>query len=284
MAGNNGHFMRSGQHNNKRGRGRNRRHGSGGGGGGGGNYSGGNPGNRVLDSNGPDVKLRGTAQTIAEKYMQLGRDAQLAGDTVMSESYYQHGEHYYRLWLAGQPAGQVIQFSRRPGEDEFEDDAGENDSDGDDDAAPEGQVAEGSESSESGDVAEAGNEPTEGAGQQQRQFRQRDNRDGGSRDGGPRDGNRDGQNRDRNRNRWPRRDRNDQPRDDQEAPRVERPVVAADEPAEQGNWETPTFLTRPMPVVVDEPAPVAEQEAERRPRREPRPRRDAAPVPEDQAD
>jgi hypothetical protein len=76
------------QHNNKRGRNRNRRNNGGGQGG-----SGGNSANRVFDSNGPDVKLRGTAQTIAEKYMQLGRDAQASGDTVMAESYYQFADH-----------------------------------------------------------------------------------------------------------------------------------------------------------------------------------------------
>ncbi len=130
--------MRPGQNNFKnRNRNRNRRHGGGGGGGGGG----GNPGNRVLDSNGPDVKLRGTAQTIAEKYMQLARDAASSGDRVMAESYYQHADHYYRLWLAAQPAGQPIQFSRRLDEDV-------EDLDGADAEDEAGEVAEGAEGAE----------------------------------------------------------------------------------------------------------------------------------------
>ncbi len=74
------------------------RHGSGGGGGGGG---GGDrqPLNRnhVFDSNGPDMRLRGTSQQLFEKYLQLGRDATSGGDRVMAESYFQHAEHYFRI-------------------------------------------------------------------------------------------------------------------------------------------------------------------------------------------
>ena len=83
-------------HQNKRMRGRNR--GSGGGGGG----KGPNPLTRSYETNGPDVKGRGTAQNIAEKYVQLGRDAQATGDHVTAESYFQHAEHYFRLIAAAQ--------------------------------------------------------------------------------------------------------------------------------------------------------------------------------------
>lgn len=108
--------MRPGQH-NKRGRGRNRRHNGGGGGGGGGN-----PLNRVYESNGPDVKVRGTAQTVADKYLQLGRDAQVSGDTVMAESYYQHAEHYLRILAAAQAYQQQMQQQYRRPEDDYGDD------------------------------------------------------------------------------------------------------------------------------------------------------------------
>lgn len=57
---------------------------------------------RTLESNGPDVKVRGTAQHIYEKYLQLARDANSAGDRVMAENYHQHAEHYYRLLLSFQ--------------------------------------------------------------------------------------------------------------------------------------------------------------------------------------
>src|SRR5262249_5461832 len=61
-----------------------------------------NPLTRVYESNGPDVKIRGTAHHIAEKYIQLARDAQSSGDPVSSEGYLQHAEHYFRLIAAAQ--------------------------------------------------------------------------------------------------------------------------------------------------------------------------------------
>jgi hypothetical protein len=61
-----------------------------------------NPLTRVYESNGPDVKIRGTANHVAEKYVQLARDAQSSGDPVAAENYYQHAEHYFRLIAAVQ--------------------------------------------------------------------------------------------------------------------------------------------------------------------------------------
>lgn len=61
-----------------------------------------NPLTRVYESNGPEVKIRGTASTIAEKYIQLARDAQSSGDPVAAENFYQHAEHYFRLIAAAQ--------------------------------------------------------------------------------------------------------------------------------------------------------------------------------------
>jgi Domain of unknown function (DUF4167) len=66
-----------------------------------------NPLTRSYESNGPDVKVRGTPQHIAEKYMQLARDANSSGDNVMAEAYLQHAEHYYRIIAAAQNAQQV---------------------------------------------------------------------------------------------------------------------------------------------------------------------------------
>jgi len=76
--------MRNGQ--SKRMRGRNRK--------------GHNPLTRVYESNGPDVKIRGTPSHIADKYLQLARDAHSSGDPVAAENYFQHAEHYFRL-IAG---------------------------------------------------------------------------------------------------------------------------------------------------------------------------------------
>ena len=62
--------------------------------------------NHVFDSNGPDMRLRGTAQQLFEKYLQLGRDATGVGDRVMAESYFQHAEHYFRILNAMNQAQQ----------------------------------------------------------------------------------------------------------------------------------------------------------------------------------
>src|SRR6202163_1736512 len=78
--------MRNGQ--NKRMRGRNRK--------------GQNPLTRIFETNGPDVKIRGTASHVAEKYVQLARDAMTSGDPVTAENYHQHAEHYLRLIAAAQ--------------------------------------------------------------------------------------------------------------------------------------------------------------------------------------
>ena len=101
--------MKQGQHrhNNNRHHQQQRNRGNRGGGGGGRpNNGGGNPINRVYESNGPDVKVRGSAQTIAEKYQQLARDAHSAGDRVLAESYHQHAEHYLRILAAAQAFNQ----------------------------------------------------------------------------------------------------------------------------------------------------------------------------------
>ena len=62
-----------------------------------------NPVNRSYDSNGPDVRVRGTASQVFEKYQALARDAMSAGDRVMAENYQQHAEHYYRILQSFQP-------------------------------------------------------------------------------------------------------------------------------------------------------------------------------------
>ncbi|MDY0009138.1 MAG: DUF4167 domain-containing protein [Bdellovibrionales bacterium] len=76
---------------------------SGNGNAGGGHHHGGghrrvsNPRVQTFDSNGPDVRIRGNAVQITEKYLTLARDAQGAGDRVLAESYLQHAEHYQRM-------------------------------------------------------------------------------------------------------------------------------------------------------------------------------------------
>jgi len=102
--------MRQGQQ-NKRMRGRSRK--------------GPNPLTRSFESNGPDVKIRGTALHIAEKYVQLARDAQSSGDRIASESYSQHAEHYFRIVAAAQAqapqAQQATANIRNDGDDNSDD-------------------------------------------------------------------------------------------------------------------------------------------------------------------
>ena len=59
-----------------------------------------NPRSQSFESNGPEVKVRGNAQQVVEKYLALARDAATAGDRIRSESYFQYAEHYYRLMTA----------------------------------------------------------------------------------------------------------------------------------------------------------------------------------------
>ncbi|GGE13558.1 MULTISPECIES: DUF4167 domain-containing protein [Rhizobium] len=134
--------MRPGQQ-NKRGRGRGNNNNNNGGGGNNNNNNfnrkGGNPLTRTYDSSGPDVKIRGTAQHIAEKYAQLARDAQSSGDRVIAENYLQHAEHYNRI-IASAQAQMQERFQRddrgdyndRDGADRDGDDMDSNDNDGDD--------------------------------------------------------------------------------------------------------------------------------------------------------
>jgi len=94
------------------------------------NRRGPNPLTRSYESNGPDVKIRGTAAHIAEKYVQLARDAHASGDPVAAESYLQHAEHYLRLIAAAQQqqfqaqqaamGGRVEDAEDFDGDDEFE--------------------------------------------------------------------------------------------------------------------------------------------------------------------
>ena len=91
------------------------------------NRKGPNPLTRNYESNGPDVKIRGSAQQIAEKYAQLARDAQSSGDRVMAENYLQHAEHYNRIIAAAQAQMPIqnTQNQRDASDDDMDDDRDE---------------------------------------------------------------------------------------------------------------------------------------------------------------
>lgn len=91
-------------------------HGGQGGGQGGGGHSGGQGRKphlplrlQTFDSNGPEVRIRGNAYQVYEKYLQLARDAAAAGDRIAAENYLQHAEHYFRIINMAPPEGQPVQ-------------------------------------------------------------------------------------------------------------------------------------------------------------------------------
>jgi hypothetical protein len=204
--------------------------------------------------------VRGTAQTVAEKYMQLGRDAQSSGDNVMAESYFQFSEHYFRVMAAAQPVGQPTTQLRRPDDEDFEEEGGDT-AEGETEAAQAAMVSEGGQSEPSDGSGEASGGGQDMDRSEQRNFRQRDNRDG---------------NRERFRPRW--QNRGDQPREGNSElrPAESEPQMAQEASAARGNaeeagsgqWEAPSFLRRPAAIVADEvnDEPIAEKKA-RNPRR-----------------
>jgi len=133
-----------------------------------------NPLSRNYESNGPDVKVRGNASHVAEKYMQLARDAQSSGDSVMAENYLQHAEHYFRIVSSAQQAMNGPRDGQSQDENEFEDDGNDVNSrfsspqptqpvqQGNDSESEQPPVA-----AESGErPAEAASAPAEGEGEQ----------------------------------------------------------------------------------------------------------------------
>lgn len=239
-------------HQNRRMRGRNRK--------------GPNPLTRSYESNGPDVKVRGTPQHIAEKYTQLARDAQVSGDPVMAENYLQHAEHYIRIIITAQAAQQQQLNPPRPGDPVEADDDGDDYEEENDRFAftppqigrPQGAFVEnepvGTGPQPSFAPEGQGGEPRERFPDRQPRF---DQQGGGQGPGGQ------GQGRDRfgRRNRFQRGDRPfDRDRDGQD-PR----------PQDQRPQENRSYDQRPQQDARPEPRPASEQP-------QPRIQDDAAPA------
>ena len=73
------------------------------------NRNGGQQKMKVFDSNGPDVRIRGTAHQVNEKYMTLAKDAASSGDRTLADNYLQHAEHYQRIinsWVQEETSNQ----------------------------------------------------------------------------------------------------------------------------------------------------------------------------------
>jgi len=62
--------------------------------------------NQTFDSNGPNIKLRGSAHQIFERYVGLAREAMIGDDRVAAENFYQHAEHYFRINNANREGSQ----------------------------------------------------------------------------------------------------------------------------------------------------------------------------------
>jgi Domain of unknown function (DUF4167) len=226
-----------------------------------------NPLTRSYESNGPDVKIRGTAQHIADKYAQLARDAQASGDPVAAENYLQHAEHYYRIIAAAQEQFRDqygSSYQQRPFDEDGDEESG----------AMNGHSYAGPQGGEDGYPSQPQPQPYEGRsdngerGERSQRFDRNERFERGDRQ--ERFGNRQERGDRQSRERFPRGDRQDfqrsefqrpegQRQDGNREPRRERRPEGGDE---QGNG-LPAFLTTPVraPISVEEggeaAAPVA---------------------------
>jgi hypothetical protein len=240
------------------------------------NRRGQNPMTRVYESNGPDIKIRGTASHIAEKYLQLARDARSSGDPVAAENYYQHAEHYFRLIATAQE--QFRQNQQPRGDEPISNNSGDDSEDDGENFSNFGQ--------EPGFVPQPPQQTFVRDRDGQRDHQQRDHqpRDNQQRDNQPRENQpyqRDNQQPREHRE----RDHRPQPQyQPQPQPQNQpQPVVVA----EAGNVDRlPSFITGPQPQLNGAPGAGVEGAAgagERFPRRRrrpngPRPEREAAPA------
>jgi hypothetical protein len=75
---------------------------------------------QTFDSNGPNVKIRGNAYQVFERYLALAREAQSSGDRIAAENFYQHAEHYFRVMNANGEAFQRQQQQQQQMQPEIE--------------------------------------------------------------------------------------------------------------------------------------------------------------------
>ncbi len=258
--------MRPGQ--NRRMRGRNNNNNSSSSNNNNGNRKAPNPLQRSYESNGPDVKVRGTAQHVAEKYLQLARDAQSSGDPVAAENYFQHAEHYYRILLAAQEQ-MAQQFGHSfPPNRGFVDDSDEGEEGGEDDGGGQPFQQQGAAQPEFRGNANGGGyavnvaprQDTEGGDGQQ---------NNGQRFERPRNNDRFNEPRDRNE---PRRfDRSDRP--DRGNRRPDRPEGGQNGQGYAPRSDNPAQSEQPGEAVSSAPASERRPERTERPERGPRPER-----------
>jgi Domain of unknown function (DUF4167) len=212
------------------------------------NRRGQNPMTRIFESNGPDIKIRGTASHVAEKYVQLARDARSSGDPVAAENYYQHAEHYFRLIAAAQEQFRQNQPQLQPRADD---------------------VTGGDDGDDEGDgFSNFGQEPGFVPVQSQPYIREAGPREGGQREGSQREGQpfqREQQQPREHREREREREHRPQP---QYQPQPQPQPVIADA---GGVDRLPSFITGPQPQINGAAPFEGGERAERFPRRRRRP-------------
>jgi hypothetical protein len=113
---------------------------------------------RSYDSRGPEVRVRGTALHVAERYLQLARDANTASNPVAAENYLQHAEHYYRIIAEQQVQQQRYQAQQQQQQQNFQNGNGQRPPGQGDQPFPQQQQQGGPSFS----IAEQGNEQEEG--------------------------------------------------------------------------------------------------------------------------
>ena len=69
---------------------------------------------QTFDSNGPNIKIRGNAYQVFERYVALAREAAASGDRIAAENLYQHAEHYFRVMNANGEATSQAGAPPRP--------------------------------------------------------------------------------------------------------------------------------------------------------------------------
>ncbi|EDP65545.1 hypothetical protein BAL199_12831 [alpha proteobacterium BAL199] len=216
--------------------------------------------NQTFDSNGPDVRIRGNATQVHEKYLNLARDAAASGDRVLAESYFQHAEHYYRILSVFQDAQGGENRGQQPnqngGSRDWDQDDDDRDSGGDDRNDRNGddssdrdrgdrQRAETDRGSDGNNRGGDGNNRDRGdrfnreRGDRGDRDRNAGDRNGGDRNGGERNGG------DRDRN-----DRNagDRDRGDRRPPRAESDVTP------RGDRPEATPVPQPQPAEAASPS------------------------------
>lgn len=116
--------------------------------------------NRHYESNGPDVRIRGSAQQILDKYLQYARDAQTSGDRVKAEALFQHAEHYARIVAVFEKQKEEARLEREAREAAKAEERAQRDaeraaqSESEDGAGADGDAAENSGSEEGAEAAE----------------------------------------------------------------------------------------------------------------------------------